>query len=348
MQFAPLSPAPHTGDEFELLCDLLAGRSRSPGVSAALGVPGRAAAVLDLAEEERVLAALHEAVATRSCSELLPKADRAVLAIRHEANRRHNVALRQALRELGEAGASAGIAFAVLKGAAWLIEDDAGCAAWRQMIDLDVLVHPEQFDVMPDLLRDMGYSPASEAKRFRDNFHHAPYRHPRLAGTLEVHRHIGWRHHLLPCEALLADSRPVAPGLLLPSPWVRAFHAIIHWQIQDHGGSRGTLPLKDVVDVARFLHRNDVAWATLSVMPNVCRPSRLVGSRSREPAPSLTRQRRTNLLLMQRRADGCLDPLPAERHPRGRGLRPRSGVPERCGAAKRSAIVAPFGGSSRP
>jgi hypothetical protein len=131
------------------------------------------------------------------------------------------------------------------------------------MIDLDVLVHPEQFDVMPDLLRDMGYSPASEAKRFRDNFHHAPYRHPRLAGTLEVHRHIGWRHHLLPCEALLADSRPVAPGLLLPSPWVRAFHAIIHWQIQDHGGSRGTLPLKDVVDVARFLHRNDVAWATL-------------------------------------------------------------------------------------
>jgi hypothetical protein len=88
---------------------------------------------------------------------------------------------------------------------------------------------------------------------------------------LEVHRHLGWRHLLLPPEILLADARAVAPGLLLPAPWARAFHAIMHWQIQDHGGSRRTLPLKEVLEIARFLARTDVDWAALSVRAELLR-----------------------------------------------------------------------------
>jgi hypothetical protein len=221
------------------------------------------AAILRLAEDERISATLHEAVAARF-SEVVAKADRAVLATNYEANRRRNAALRTALLELGAAGASSGFQFAALKGAAWLTEDAAGCAPWRWMVDLDVLVHPVQFDAVPQLLERMGYVKASNSKRFNGNFHHAPYRHPSIPVTLEVHRHIGWRHHLLPPDTLLTGARPAAAGLLLPAPWTRAFHAIIHWQIQDHGTSRGILRLKDVVEVARFLARADVDWATLA------------------------------------------------------------------------------------
>jgi hypothetical protein len=132
------------------------------------------------------------------------------------------------------------------------------------MVDLDVLVDPRQFDAAPRVLQGMGYTLASTAKRFEVNFHHAPYQHPTIPLTVEVHRHLGWRHHLLPPEALLHTARPAAPGLSLAPVWMRFFHAIIHWQVQDHGGSRGTLPARELLEVARFLARSDLDWAALS------------------------------------------------------------------------------------
>jgi Uncharacterised nucleotidyltransferase len=243
---------------FEHLCQILSARCPPPHAVESF-TPAVWAAVLALSEQERVSATLHEAVAARF-SGIASKADRAVLATQYEANRRRNAALRRALLELGEAGASSGFQFAALKGAAWLVEDEAGCAACREMLDLDVLVHPRHYDLVPHFLESMGYVLGSRMKRFQNNFHHAPYGHPNLPVALEVHRHLGWHHHLLSPEILLASSAPVAPGLLLPAPWARAFHAIVHWQIQDHGAFRGTLPLKQVVEVARFLARSDVDW----------------------------------------------------------------------------------------
>ena len=263
-----LEPGARTEHQaFLLLCDLFASRGdeeRQRRVAAAVSRLDGIAALVDVAEQERMLPALHEVVA-RQYADLVPKAYRALLATRHEANRRRNAAIRQALLELGEAGTSARIRFVALKGAAWVIEDEADCAPWRQMIDVDVLVDPRQFDAIPSLLERLGYTVASRSQRFKDNFHHPPYRHPGIPVTVEVHRHTGWRHRLLSPETLFAGARPVAPGLCLPVPWTRAFHAIIHWQIQDHGASRGTLPLKELVEVARFLARSDVDWTALSL-----------------------------------------------------------------------------------
>jgi hypothetical protein len=250
---------------FLLICDLFSGQrdeERQRQVAAAVSHMDGIAALVSVAEQERMLPALHEVVALEYAS-LVPKAYRALLATRHEGNRRRNAAIRQALLELGEAGTSACIRFVALKGAAWVIEDEAGCAPWRQMLDVDVLVDPRQFDAVPPLLEHLGYTVASRSQRFEYNFHHPPYRHPGIPMTLEVHRHTGWRHRLLSPETLFAGARSVAPGLLLPSPWVRAFHAIIHWQIQDHGASRSTLPLKELIEVARFLARSDVDWTRL-------------------------------------------------------------------------------------
>lgn len=234
-----------------------------PRAVEALADARRAAALLILAEEERVLATVHEAVASRYANSAA-KADRAVLATRHEANRRRNRALRQVLLELGAAADRGSFGFVALKGSAWLLEDESGCASWREMADLDVLVDPRQFDSAPRLLQEMGYRRASAAKRFEVNFHHAPYQHPTLPLTVEVHRHLGWRHHLLPPELPLRAALPFAPGLSLAPAWMRFFHAVVHWQVQDHGGSRGTLPLRELVEVARFLARSDVDWAAFS------------------------------------------------------------------------------------
>jgi hypothetical protein len=255
--------APSSAEAFADLCAILPQQSTLPRALAALADAKRAAALLILAEEERVLAAVHEAVEARYANSAA-KAARAVLATHHEANRRRNRVLRQVLLELGAAADRAGFGLVALKGSAWLLEDEPGCASWREMVDLDVLVDPRQFDSAPRLLQAMGYTPASTAKRFEVNFHHAPYQHPTLPFTVEVHRHLGWRHHLLSPELPLKAARPLAPGLSLAPAWMRLFHAVIHWQVQDHGGSRGSLPLRELVEVARFLGRSDVDWAAFS------------------------------------------------------------------------------------
>ena len=248
---------------FSLLCEVLSSPAVSPRAIDALRDPERRKALLILAEQERVAAALHGAIATRY-SNVLPRIERAVLATHQEAYRRRNAEFRRALLELGVAGESADIRFIPLKGAAWLIENEAGDVSWRQMIDLDVLIQPKQFDLAPRLLEAIGYSLASTEKRFRDNFHFAPYQHPTIPVTIEIHRHLGWRHQLLPPDMLFADARAAAPGLWLAAPWMRLFHAVIHWQEQDHGRSRGSLPIKDLIEVAQFLGRKDVDWATFA------------------------------------------------------------------------------------
>ena len=248
---------------FADLCAILSHGSALPRAVEAFADAKRTAALLDLGEEERILAAVHEAVAAQYANSAT-KADRAVLATRHEVNRRRNRMLRRVLLELGTAADRAGVGFVALKGSAWLLEDEIGCASWREMVDLDVLVDPRQFDAAPRLLQQMGYTLASTAKRFGVNFHHAPYQHPTLPLTVEVHRHLGWRHHLLLPELLLRAARPLAPGLSLAPAWMRFFHAVIHWQVQDHGGSRGSLPLRELVEVARFLARPDVDCAAFT------------------------------------------------------------------------------------
>jgi hypothetical protein len=231
---------------------------QSTAVTAALSDPDVIGEIIRVADRERVLPALHPAMTGRF--EDAARFWRAIVAKAYRENRERNACLRSALLEVGEAAAAAGLRLAVLKGAAWILEDEADNAAWRWMIDFDVLVEVEAFDRMPALLSRLGYEPASDSKRYRNNFHLAPYLRPNLATTVEVHRHLGWRHQLLAPEIVFGGARSAAPGLLLPAPWCRAFHAIVHWMVQDLGLSRSMVRLKDLVEIARFLARDDVDW----------------------------------------------------------------------------------------
>jgi hypothetical protein len=216
-----------------------------------------------LAESERVLPALYDALTERHGAQVA-KPMRAVCAVHREANRRRNCAIRAALLELCEAAAAEGFAFAALKGTAWVVEEGDNAAAWRSMLDMDVLVDAKRFDDIPLFLDRLGYVRLSNDARYDINFHHAPYARSDGVAMLEVHRHLGWRHRLLAPGIIFDRARPAAAGLLLPAPWCRAFHAIIHWQIQDFGISRATMPLKDVLEIDRFLARSDVDWAALA------------------------------------------------------------------------------------
>jgi hypothetical protein len=247
---------------FVLLCQILGGSYNEQRKNTIFATPDTIKTILTTAESERVLPALHEAVVLNHAADL-PKSYRAILAVQYEANRRRNLMMHRALIALGEAAASVRLEFAVLKGAAWVMEDISG-APWRWLLDIDLLVDPRQYGRTPQLLEALGCQRAFESRRFDVNFHHAPYRYPDGDFTIEVHRHLGWKHALLPPDGVLACARRVAPGLLLPAPWHRAFHAIIHWQVQDCGRSRATTPLKDILEVARFLARPDVDWAALA------------------------------------------------------------------------------------
>ena len=245
---------------FRLLCAALGRRGVPASFALASEVSSETFAALQaLAETERVLPAFYDALANRHGAQVA-KPMRAVCAVHREANRRRNGAIRAALLELGVAAAAEGFAFAALKGAAWVLEDRERGAGWRSMLDMDVLVDAKRFDAIPAFLDRLGYVRLSNDARYNINFHHAPYARPDSAAMIEVHRHLGWRHRLLDPEIVFAHASGIAPGLLLPAPWCRTFHAIIHWQIQDFGLSRATVPLKDVLEIDRFLARSDVDW----------------------------------------------------------------------------------------
>jgi hypothetical protein len=254
----------HEDEIFRLLCATLGSRGVPARFALASELSSETFAALQaLAEAERVLPAFYDALANRHGAQVA-KPMRAVCAVHREANRRRNGAIRAALLELGEAAAADGFAFAALKGAAWVIEDGDNAAAWRSMLDMDVLVDEKRFDDIPLFLDRLGYVRLSNDARYDINFHHAPYAHPGGAAMIEVHRHLGWRHRLLAPGIIFDCARSVAAGLLLPAPWCRAFHAIIHWQVQDFGISRATMPLKDVLEIDRFLARSDLDWAVLA------------------------------------------------------------------------------------
>ncbi len=187
-----------------------------------------------------------------------------MLARAWEQNLRRNRLIRSTLLSIGDAAARSGFEFVALKGCAWLLEDQqTNPAPWRSILDIDVLVDARRFEEIPCLLTGLGYRPLSESRRFRGNFHLAPYWKPDAPCTVEVHRHLGWRHQLLAPETIFDAVTRIAPGLLQPAPWCRAFHAVVHWQVQDCGFSRASLPLKELLEVARFMARPDVDWPML-------------------------------------------------------------------------------------
>jgi hypothetical protein len=242
---------------------MLSSEPPEPDIYTALRDPVAIDGVMQLATHERLLPALHKAVARHFAAEI-PKLDRTILAAEHEANRRRNRMFHDSLLEIGLAAHRRGIDLVALKGGHWILEDAEGLAAWRWMIDVDILVEPANFEAMPAVLAELGYDavpgrhPFFDRRRSRFQYSLRPYIRGGLPMAVEVHRHAGLRPNLLLTELMFAQRRVVAPGLAVAQPWCAAFHAVLHWQVQDGGLRRLTSPLQKALEVARFLERADV------------------------------------------------------------------------------------------
>lgn len=263
LAFSGAASAPSEAEKYRFLCAVLSGSADLKLAPAGLRGPEGIERLIQLAERQLVTPVLHEAIAQHDPGDV-PKHCRVILATQHEANRRRNQMLRDLTCELGIAAQQRGVDLVALKGCNWILEDRDGSAAWRWMLDIDLLVAPEHFELMPSLLAELGYSaiPIDRKffgrRRFRGHFHLPPHTRTGIPTFVEVHRHIGWRPCLLPTELIFAHRRSVAPGLSLAVPWCSAFHAIVHWQIQDDGLRRLTSPLRKIFEVARYLQRADV------------------------------------------------------------------------------------------
>jgi hypothetical protein len=249
-----------------LLCRVLSGNpSTRTEAIAELSASPSAAAMVSLADAEGVLSALYDAIS--ASPECLPKSERIALAMSHEANRRRNRMIRDAIVEIAGEASRQSKQIAVLKGARWIMEDAAGFAAWRSMLDIDILVRPEDYDAARAILEQLGYRPSRHEKtflghsRFAGHYHHVALRRGGQPFVTEVHRHVEWQPALLPTESIFENSHQIGPGLCVPCPWHAAFHAIIHWQIHHYGNQLGFHRVTDGLDISKFLGRNDVDWA---------------------------------------------------------------------------------------
>lgn len=228
-------------------------------------------AVINLANDESMLSSLHPVL--ESSLPDAPKYHRAVIAIQHQANRQRNHMLKEAIHEIAVAAASRGIPIMALKGAAWLLQDGENLAAWREMIDVDLLVAADRLNDMPRLLTELGYQPEERRRRlfgtrgFRNHFHLIPFRRPAATYSIEVHHHLGWEVDLLPPGVMFENERKLAGNLSVPAPWCAALHAIVHWQIQHDAFQRGSATVGDIkcaYDLARFLRQDEIDWNRLA------------------------------------------------------------------------------------
>lgn len=170
-------------------------------------------------------------------------------------------AYRAELADLGRILSGAGVVAVALKGAAMLAEADAETLpAWRDMIDLDLLVAPDALASAVKALQAEGWTGDVAAFSPSTDYHFPALFPPGDApATTELHLRLGWRKGgpLAP-EGLIARAGPsVIPGLRTPSTADRIAHLVLHAQIADRRFARGTARLRDGLDWRMLTARAD-------------------------------------------------------------------------------------------
>lgn len=136
---------------------------------------------------------------------------------------------------VGRAFAAADIPVALLKGVA-LARGMYGDAGARPMVDIDLLVPPQEIGRGEELLRRLGYQICVSRRHEREArrwLHHLPeYRHPQHGDVIELH------HGLVPpsakvsveSAALWGDVRPITAGagVFVLSPADQFLHVMLH------------------------------------------------------------------------------------------------------------------------
>jgi len=171
--------------------------------------------------------------------------------------RRQAVAVRLEIEALRHALAGVDTRLVLLKGAAYLANEQAASHG-RLFSDIDILVPHERLDAAESALMQAGWHmmpiEGYDERYYRQWMHELPPMQHRTRGTvLDVH------HTLLPRtakiqvsgQALLAAARPAAlPGVWVLSDIDQILHSACHWFFESeyHNGLRDCLDVVSLVD----------------------------------------------------------------------------------------------------
>lgn len=183
------------------------------------------------------------------------------LAEIEDANDRRNSRLKDRLIDIGAALGKAGIPAVALKGAAFLLNDRSGAAAWRFSHDLDVLVPAAAVEPAAEILTAMGYSDPGLPYRPADLHHYPALIHADGETIVEIHGRLSPQSDfpLLPAERVLDGARPALADTLLKVPQrdVRLMHLIAHAQCFSLRYKRRIFLLRDACDLMELTAGRD-------------------------------------------------------------------------------------------
>ncbi len=212
--------------------------------------------IVRFARSNQVLAAFQPVLSVSGIAKALGANVIAILS-EAEANRHRNSIIEKQIFELADTFTDAGIARAVvLKGGAFLLEDQPEKASWRYLTDCDVLVEPNDITTAVGGLKKLGYEaddaiydPASDHHypTFFRNFDEVP---------IEIHTRLGppAAERLLSTAGVLERALSARSDSILAVPALtdRVLHLVNHAQFHSHRYARRQFLLRDAFDFIKL------------------------------------------------------------------------------------------------
>ena len=198
----------------------------------------------------------HEAVLDRD----LPRFLVDVHARNLERNRRLKAQLEEAIGALN----GAGIEPVLMKGAASLLQLTGRDLGDRILVDLDLLVDPDQIEAACAVLAGLGYSASKMTGR--PDFHVvAEFSRASDVGLIDLHRRAPGPPELADVAGLRGKCERVTlagGAALVPLPHVQAIFLVLHDQFHDGDYLAGRFDLRHLIDLTR-LAQQGMDWAAL-------------------------------------------------------------------------------------
>jgi hypothetical protein len=254
-------------DNFTALCALLAPGGPDPAQRwDTMDWEG----IIRLAHSHKVGPAVWSGIAR---ADGVPNSVKAFFHVLRDHNARRNSAMVDDLCAALSVLQAGGFEPVLLKGAASLADGLYNDPAERLMLDVDLLVEPEQADQCALALRDFGYQAFDQKSRwFRRKKHHLPpLRAPSGQFCIELHTSLLGRkfESLLPRADLMRRAREVQWGghaVRLLAPTDRFVHNIVHSQLHHKLDAAGMVELRQLRELCYLVdrHRMAIDWSEVA------------------------------------------------------------------------------------
>jgi hypothetical protein len=224
--------------------------------------------LISMANEHLVTALLWSALQRSGLAAEAPTNAADYLRSFHDYNSARNHAIEAQVAECAATFNAAGIEPMLLKGAAHLAAGLYGAAGDRYLSDVDLLVRSEHVDRAQELMRELGYRPATD-KNYSRHHHLAPMIRDAAPVAIELHRAPLPRHvpQALSLAVLWdASTASTANGarVRLPSPTDAAMLTFLHSAVADRDLALLLMPLRLFYDVhlLALRHGASIDWPT--------------------------------------------------------------------------------------